>query len=167
GRQPTYKPDWEDWSFHVIAPIGAYATLAASAVAAAYCPRGALFGVATAVLCLLFTSIHNAWDTVVYTVFFRRPEPDAESGPCAKKPSGPPRNGFSAAGWDGRQGDPGIGGAVARRRAGCGRCRLAAAPAVIPGTSAHMQCQSRECAGVWRRAAPTGDRSARPTLLVV
>jgi hypothetical protein len=81
GRQTTYQPDWEDWSFHVALPLCAYGTLAASSVATPSYPREALFGVAAAILVLLFVAIHNAWDTVVYHVFVRRLDVDIDPKP--------------------------------------------------------------------------------------
>jgi hypothetical protein len=70
----AYEPDWEDWLFHVVMPLCAYALLAGSAVATSSYPREALFAVAAAILVLLFVGIHNAWDMVVYHVFVRLPE---------------------------------------------------------------------------------------------
>ena len=67
--QTTYRPELEDWLFHVLLPAAAYATLGLSAVAAQAHTRVASFGVATGVLILLFTAIHNAWDAVAYHVF--------------------------------------------------------------------------------------------------
>jgi hypothetical protein len=67
--QTYYRPVFEDWSFHVLLPLAAYAMLALSALAAPLHARGALFGVGAASLLLLFTGIHNAWDTVAYYVF--------------------------------------------------------------------------------------------------
>jgi hypothetical protein len=66
--QTTYRPQFEDWSFHVVLPAIAYATLAISALAAPMHAREALFGVGAATLILLFTGIHNAWDAVAYHV---------------------------------------------------------------------------------------------------
>ena len=68
-RQTTYRPELEDWLFHALFPFGAYASLVLSASAALVDPRPALFGVAIAVLLLLFIGIHNAWDSVTYHVF--------------------------------------------------------------------------------------------------
>jgi hypothetical protein len=70
-RQTAYRPEFEDWLFHVLLPVAAYTTLAAAAVPARLHPRGALFAVAAAVLVLLFSGIHNAWDAVTYHVFTR------------------------------------------------------------------------------------------------
>jgi hypothetical protein len=64
--QAAYMPELEDWLFHIVLPAAAYALLALSAVAAPAFTREALFGVAAAVLFLLFIGIHNAWDAVVY-----------------------------------------------------------------------------------------------------
>ena len=67
--QTVYRPVLEDWSFHVLLPLAAYAMLALCAFAALFHSRGALFGVGAASLLLLFSGIHNAWDTVAYYVF--------------------------------------------------------------------------------------------------
>ncbi len=69
--QSAYRPQFEDWLFHVILPLAAYATLAASAFAARSHMREALFGAAGAALLLLFIGIHNAWDAVTWHVFVR------------------------------------------------------------------------------------------------
>lgn len=71
--QTIYKPVFEDWLFHVLLPFAAYAILAGSAYAAHFHPRPALFVVGAAVLLLLFIGIHNAWDTVMYHVFVKKP----------------------------------------------------------------------------------------------
>jgi hypothetical protein len=67
--QKTYQPDFEDWLFHALLPLVAYAFLFLSAFAAASHADEALFGVAAGVLFLLFIGIHNVWDTVSYQVF--------------------------------------------------------------------------------------------------
>ncbi len=69
--QTAYQPEFEDWLFHVLLPIAAYATLAASAYAARSHLREALFGVGASVLVLLFVGIHNAWDAVTYHLFVK------------------------------------------------------------------------------------------------
>lgn len=68
-RQTAYKPVFEDWLFHVLLPLAAYVGLAGSAFAARAFARTALFFAGTAALMLLFTGIHNAWDTVTHLVF--------------------------------------------------------------------------------------------------
>jgi len=78
--QTLYQPMFEDWLFHVLLPLAAYATLAVSAYATRTHLHEALFAAAAAALLLLFTGIHNAWDAVTYHVFSRKegaeqPEP--------------------------------------------------------------------------------------------
>lgn len=70
-RQALYQAQVEDWLFHALLPFAAYALLALSALAAPSHEREALFGVAAAVLLLLFCGIHNAWDVVAYHVFVK------------------------------------------------------------------------------------------------
>jgi len=70
--QSAYKPEFEDWLFHVLLPFAAYAALAVSAYASRFYLHEALFGVGAAVLLLLFVGIHNAWDGVTYHVFVGR-----------------------------------------------------------------------------------------------
>jgi hypothetical protein len=70
--QTIYKPVFEDWLFHVLLPLLAYAMLAGSAFAARSHARTALFIVGAAALLLLFIGIHNAWDTVTHLVFVEK-----------------------------------------------------------------------------------------------
>ncbi len=72
--QSAYQPVFEDWLFHVLLPLTAYAILATSAYAAHFYTRPALFLVGAAALLLLFIGIHNAWDAVTYHVFVRSKE---------------------------------------------------------------------------------------------
>jgi len=67
--QTTYRPEFEDWLFHLLLPVTAYALLSLSVFAALSRTREALFGVGASALLLLFIGIHNAWDAVVYHVF--------------------------------------------------------------------------------------------------
>ena len=76
--QTAYQPEFEDWLFHVLLPLAAYALLALSAFAAPSHTRGALFGVGAAALLLLFIGIHNAWDNVAYHVFANRRDTNTE-----------------------------------------------------------------------------------------
>ncbi len=66
--QSSYEPEFEDWLFHGVLPLAAYATLAATALAAASHLRAALFGVGAVMLLLLFSAIHNSWAAVSYQV---------------------------------------------------------------------------------------------------
>jgi hypothetical protein len=79
--QTLYWPDLEDWLFHVLLPLVAYAGLATLALAAYGDTRHALFGIGTAALVLLFSGIHNAWDAVVYHVFVSRPQRGPDEKP--------------------------------------------------------------------------------------
>lgn len=76
--QTEYKPVLEDWLFHVLLPLLAYAILAASAFVAQSDLDEALFGAAAAALLLLFDGIHNAWDSVTYHVFAGKNETKAD-----------------------------------------------------------------------------------------
>ena len=66
----AYQPQFEDWLFHALLPFAAYATLAVSAYLALPI-RARLYAVGASALLLLFTGIHNAWDTVTYHVFVK------------------------------------------------------------------------------------------------
>lgn len=70
--QCVYTPEFEDWLFHVLLPLAAYATLAGSAYAIRSSIPKAMFGVGAAALLLLFIGIHNAWDAVIYHVFAKQ-----------------------------------------------------------------------------------------------
>jgi hypothetical protein len=72
--QTAYQAVFEDWLFHLLLPLAAYATLAVSAWVSAAHTRPALFALAAAALLLLFIGIHNAWDTVTWHVFVRKPK---------------------------------------------------------------------------------------------
>jgi hypothetical protein len=68
--QNDYRPDLEDWLFHLLIPFTAYALLFAASLSM---PAGwALFGVGAAALLLLYDGIHNSWDSVAYHVFVIR-----------------------------------------------------------------------------------------------
>ena len=72
SAQKAYKPEFEDWLFHVLLPFLAYAVLGIAAYASRLHLYEALFGVAVSALLLLFVGIHNAWDAVTYHVFVQR-----------------------------------------------------------------------------------------------
>lgn len=83
-KQSAYKPVFEDWMFHIISPFIAYALLAVSALGAQSHTREALFGVGGASLILLFTAIHNAWDSVAYHVLVQLPKKAAQKKDAVK-----------------------------------------------------------------------------------
>jgi len=66
--QNAYRLQFEDCLFHVLLPLGAYATLALSAYTARSHLRHASFGVGAAALLLLLIGIHNAWDNITHLV---------------------------------------------------------------------------------------------------
>ena len=76
--QAAYDPQFEDWLFHALLPLVAYAMLAVAAFAAPSHTREALFAVGGAALVLLFASIHNAWDSISYHVYARQHEAQAK-----------------------------------------------------------------------------------------
>lgn len=67
-RQTEYKPVLEDWLWHTVFPLIAYAALAIAALVLPDNPTSALFITGGASVLLIFTGIHNAWDTVTYIV---------------------------------------------------------------------------------------------------
>jgi hypothetical protein len=70
--QKVYQPVFEDWLFHCLLPVLAYAMLAVSAFIAPRNARPALFVVAATTLLFLFIGIHNSWDGVTYHILTRR-----------------------------------------------------------------------------------------------
>ena len=70
-RGQGYQIVFEDWLFHVILPLLAYALLVVSAVGDFINIRQTLFLLGAAVLLLLASGIHNAWDLIAYHVFVR------------------------------------------------------------------------------------------------
>jgi hypothetical protein len=73
-RVKGYTPAKEDWAWHVIIPVAAYAVLLTSAFLLGSAQELALVVVAAVVLALIFIGIHNAWDVAVYIVTQHVPE---------------------------------------------------------------------------------------------
>ena len=91
-RQPRYKPDLGDWTWHTVLPLLSYTALVVAAIALPRSPAPALFVTGAASLTLLFVGIHNSWDTVTYVVTGRweasqrerersRSTPESPAGP--------------------------------------------------------------------------------------
>ena len=82
--QIGYRPVLEDWLWHAVLPLIAYALLLIAAVTLRSYPRQVLFLVSTSALMLLFIGIHNAWDTVTYIAVGlhtpKEPEDQGEAG---------------------------------------------------------------------------------------
>jgi phosphotransferase system glucose/maltose/N-acetylglucosamine-specific IIC component len=62
----TYTMVFEDWAWHVILPLVAYAVTLVSALAVEHETVLAMFLIGSGSLLLLFIGIHNAWDTVTH-----------------------------------------------------------------------------------------------------
>lgn len=90
-RQDAYRPELEDWIFHLYLPVIAYTAIAASAFAEREHDVQALFTVAASAMLLLFIGIHNAWDAVTYHIFTVRrrhqEKQKAKSTPQPPKPT--------------------------------------------------------------------------------
>jgi len=65
-QQTGYRPVFEDWLWHTVLPLIAYALVLAASCLLPSRPQRPLFVVALAALLLLFVGIHNAWDTITY-----------------------------------------------------------------------------------------------------
>ncbi len=66
-RSRPYRPDREDWAWHGVTPSVAYLTLGFGALLFAGAPTLSLYLLSAAILLLMVTGIHNAWDMVAYT----------------------------------------------------------------------------------------------------
>jgi len=66
-RSRPYRPDREDWTWHGVTPCVAYLALGCGALLVAGAPTSALYLLSVAILLLMVTGIHNAWDMVAYT----------------------------------------------------------------------------------------------------
>jgi len=78
-RTQAYKPEMEDWIWHAVLPLIAYVTLTVGAVMLPLREVPALFAIGTYALLLVFTGIHNAWDSVTYiAVVLPRTPPKTE-----------------------------------------------------------------------------------------
>lgn len=62
-RVKTYEPVGEDWLWHAVFPVLAYVCLVACAIFLWQGHQGPLYFVGASALLLLYTGIHNAWDT--------------------------------------------------------------------------------------------------------
>jgi hypothetical protein len=65
-QQKDYKPVLEDWLWHTVLPLIAYASILTAACLLTRHSQRLLFLVALATLLLLFVGIHNSWDTITY-----------------------------------------------------------------------------------------------------
>lgn len=77
-RQSDYQPVLEDWLWHTIFPFVAYTALVVAAIILPGSPTPALFAIGAATLLLVFTGIHNSWDSVTYLAIGRS-QPENET----------------------------------------------------------------------------------------
>jgi hypothetical protein len=93
-RQRDYKPVLEDWIWHAVLPMLAYAALVHSGLVLRRGSVDTLYVVGTAALLLIFIGIHNAWDTVTFVTLQRaqevRRKAAAEAAASAPPPASPP-----------------------------------------------------------------------------
>ena len=66
--QKAYQPELEDWIFHAVLPLVAFAIIVVAAAELDSHFYRSVFGMAGAVLMLLLIGIHNAWDSAIYQV---------------------------------------------------------------------------------------------------
>jgi hypothetical protein len=81
-QQTAYKPVFEDILWHMIFPFASYLTLLGGALFLRRSPDESMFAIATTAILLLFTGIHNAWDTVTYLAA----NPDIARGSATQLP---------------------------------------------------------------------------------
>jgi hypothetical protein len=84
-RQSVYAPVFEDWLFHGVLPVLAYATLLAAAMILPGRAATALFAIAASSMLLLFVGIHNAWDAVTYMASKHRQRPEGKDDPSGPR----------------------------------------------------------------------------------
>lgn len=77
-RQSAYKPVFEDWIWHIVLPFFAYTTFLLAGLMMPTAPVVAMFVAAIAPAALLYIGIHNAWDSITYTVIRRSREKHKE-----------------------------------------------------------------------------------------
>ena len=65
-RQTAYKPVFEDILWHIIFPFAGYLSLLGGALFLRGRAEDSMYAIAATCLLLLFTGIHNAWDSVIY-----------------------------------------------------------------------------------------------------
>jgi hypothetical protein len=65
-RQNQYTPVMEDWIWHAILPVAAYASITLSTVIFWNRPGMMLYVVGASALLLLYVGIHNAWDAAIW-----------------------------------------------------------------------------------------------------
>jgi hypothetical protein len=67
-RQSSYKMVAEDWLWHIVLPFLGYTVFLVAGLMVPSNPVVALFVAAVSPAALLYIGIHNAWDSITYTV---------------------------------------------------------------------------------------------------
>ncbi|MFL5478077.1 MAG: hypothetical protein ACJ79X_03560 [Gemmatimonadaceae bacterium] len=81
-RATAYKPVLEDWIWFGVLPLAAYVVMVVAAAFLVSYTEPALFAIGGASLVLLFTGIHNAWDSATFIALHtQRGRLEAESEP--------------------------------------------------------------------------------------
>jgi hypothetical protein len=78
-RQSGYQPDAEDWFWYAALPTASYVALLVTGLMLRSHTEAMLFLIAGIALVLLYTGIHNAWDTVTYIIVTNRPSEPRKS----------------------------------------------------------------------------------------
>jgi hypothetical protein len=76
--QTEYVPVAEDWIWHSVLPLIAYASLLVSSITLLRYPPPSLFAIGGVAMLLLFVGIHNAWDAVTYIAHRQNPDRRAD-----------------------------------------------------------------------------------------
>jgi hypothetical protein len=79
-----YVPVPEDWIWHVILPVLVYGGLLAMALLLWREPRESMYGIASALLLLLFVGIHNSWDVAVSVTVQKKKDEEKERGDASR-----------------------------------------------------------------------------------
>lgn len=85
-RMPGYDADTEDWIWHTLIPLLAYGAMLGGAAGLPARPAPGMFAFAFAVVALIFTGLHNAWDIVTFIAVDSR-ETQAPGAAATDKPS--------------------------------------------------------------------------------
>jgi hypothetical protein len=80
-----YVPVAEDWIWHAMAPTVGYFALFAMALLMWRDPRAAMYGIAGALLLLLFVGIHNSWDVAVSVTVQSKKDAEKEAAKAEEK----------------------------------------------------------------------------------
>ena len=80
-NQTAYTPVLEDWIWHGVLPLIAYANLFVAALLLADDSEVPLFLIGGSAVLLVFIGIHNAWDTATYLVQMAQERAAPESTP--------------------------------------------------------------------------------------